>query len=326
MTIQKTFRTVSALLLLASILFTPAAAFAQVTEEERNQQLEKELLMSLPLTSENPNHVVTFTDPSGKGVKLAIDGKDAATIKSPYTLPTLGIGKHTFVFTFKDKEQTPQTLTRDFVIIPRPPQIKTPLVQDGILTFTGTGLAGAQLELMLTSTGSTQTFDATVDTAGNWTFTTPKKIDTGRYTLIALARKNGYSSKYSQPSIFDVGEVNSTSVQSVDTATNPSQPIFFRFGAINSENITRVFTENKDLIILLAAVLVCGLLLGLFFGRVFRNKETRQAEHLLKSVFQNGGIAAAKKCYQRLSRQDWKRHKKRGQHERWQKVFTHRKA
>lgn len=270
-----------------AVFASPKAIFAQTTEEQRNQDLEQQLLLSLPDTTENPNFILTFTDPSGKGVNLSIDGKEPSKISNPYTLPTLGIGKHTLTFKFNDKQQTAQTLDRDLVVIPRAPQIKAPTVTDGILTLNGTGLAGSTIELFISNDVKAEGRETTVDNSGNWTFVSEKTYENGKYTIVALARKYGYSSKFSEAQIFDIGSPDDGKPTVITTTTQNSNPISFSFSSLTAENVVSSLTNNKDLLIVFAVILVLGLLLGLFFSRIFRNSETKKAEKLLKSVFLN---------------------------------------
>jgi hypothetical protein len=209
-------------------------------------------------------------------------------------LPTLGIGKHTLEFNFYDKQKTAQILEQDLVIIPRAPQIKTPEIVNRIVTLNGTGLAGAQVEIFLTNNSKTYSYEAAIDTTGAWIYTTKTALENGRYTAVVIARKYGYASKYSEAQIFDVGSTTPVTTgpnQPPSDNTSTNKDIFFSFSAISLSNIGSIISNNRDLLILIGAIIIVSILIGLILGGAFRSKESKKTENLLKSVFQNGGVA-----------------------------------
>lgn len=253
-------------------------------DDDRIKELEMQLLLNLPLSTENPNHVVTFTDPSPsqKGVFLQIDGKDYKQITSPYTLPTLGIGAHTLYFKFHDKVETQQILERNIAIIPRTPQIKPPVVNGGNVTVSGTGIPTSQVEVLIFNELERTVLFGITDVSGNWSITLDKQLAEGKYTMLAIVRKNGFSSKFSETLGFEVGTNEIT--QEV-TVTPDTKPIYFSFSQINQNNIVDTFKANPDLAYLLVGIFLFAIILTMFINLMFRNKENKKAEKLLKSVF-----------------------------------------
>jgi hypothetical protein len=288
-----TFVIISSTLL--TVLISPNSVSAQDTSEEtlnqildqiddeRIKNLELQLLLSLPLITENPNYILTFTDPSPsqKGIFFQIDGKEYKQITSPYTLPTLGIGKHILNFRFYDKVETQQILERDLVVVPRAPQINPPAVNGGNVTISGTSIAASQVEVLVFNEASRYTFTATSDASGVWSATIDKTLEAGKYTVLATTRKNGFSSKYSETMGFEVGGQTGTTA----TTTTENKSIYFRFDSLDFNNLLPTFTQNGDLAILIVLAFGFGLLIPIIWTLSFRNKETKQAEKLLKSVF-----------------------------------------
>lgn len=259
------------------------AAYLNSLEDERTRQLENQLLLTLPLTTDNPNHVITFTDPSGKGVYLDIDGKGNNKINNPYTLPTLGIGKHTLIFEFHDKEQTEQVLNRELAVIPRAPLMKAPEVADSRLTVSGTGLSMAYVELYLTNGVKTFTSQAEVDDKGAWSIKFPTALEPGKYSIMGVTRKAGYTSKFSE-SISFIVEGSSENPQQI--ITDSDSKIKFSLTNFDFSKIGIIISENPDLLIIILSPLALGLILGVLLKGLLHGKDSKKTEHLLKSALQ----------------------------------------
>jgi len=258
-------------------------------EDERTAALEAQILLSLPLISDNPNHVITFTDPSGEGVYLEIDGGDYEKIENPYTLPTLGIGQHILNFKFTDDEDMVQVLERTFVVIPRVPQIKAPDITGASLTIGGTGIAAGTIELFITNGTLTYNKETAIDKNGIWSYTFEEELTDGRYTVITLARKNGFASKYSEPVIFEI-DADGSSSNSTSTVTVLDK-INFKFSSIGSfGEIAQIVQDNPDLLILILSVILLGFIIGFAISNSTKSDDTKRAEKLLKNALNGKAI------------------------------------
>ncbi|MCC7289904.1 hypothetical protein IT417_01485 [bacterium] len=243
-------------------------------EDERNKKLEEQLGLTLPFETDNPNHIITFKDPSGKGIKLEIDGQGFKTVKSPYTLPSLGIGSHILTFRFTDKEETSQTLEKDLVVVPRPPVISAPEnITKSEITIKGTALAGSTVEIFLA--GDTLNFktDAQVGADGTWSHKFTEEFKYTVYTLIARTKKNGFSSNLSEPVVFEISLGDSGQI-----TTKTPQPIYFNFTDINANNALSVLKNNPHLVLLAALSAILGGLLTWILEGASSRKINKTAE------------------------------------------------
>lgn len=287
---------ISALMLLTflstghSFVYAQDATEDQITEilsdieDERTKDLENQLALNLPIETDNPNFVMTFTDPSGKGVYIQVDGKDYIKIDSPYTFQTLGIGQHTILLKFNDNQQTQQILEKKLVIIPRVPQIKAPEISNGVLTVNGTGIALGTAEIVLTN--GIENFAATteIDLKGYWTYKFENITTDGKYTLFASIRKNGYASKLSEAMSFELSEDQIGGTNSA-TTTLVTSAISFKFSDFKPEDIQSIVAKNPDLIIYTGVQVILGMLLGLFLAKIGKSKDLKKTETLLKNAF-----------------------------------------
>lgn len=243
-------------------------------EDERTKRLETQLGITIPLETDNPNHIISFKDPSGKGVKLDIDGQGLKAVKSPYTLPSLGIGSHILTFKFTDTEQTAQTLEKTIVIIPRPPVMNAPTtVTKSEITLKGTSLAGSTVELFIS--GGTQNFKGLTTTSvdGVWSYKFKENFKLGIWTVIARTKKNGFSSGLSEPVVFEI-----SSKDAGTTITKIEQPIYFSFASLSLSNISSTIKNNPHLLII---ILLSGLIGGLitwFIESLSTRKVNKTAE------------------------------------------------
>lgn len=277
-------------------------------EIARQQALEQQVGFTLPQYTDNPSYVITFTDPSPdkKGVEIQIDGKDFSVMPTPYTFPALTIGKHNLKFRFYDKDGNVQTLEYLFIVIPRSPIINPPVSSENSITIKGTGLSNSDIHLFLTSNTFNHTETVKTDSNGEWSVvvTPDTGISNGIYTVTAYTRRFGYASELSQPTVFEVGNSNQN-----NTNTN-KKGIYFAFNSIDWSNIINTITLNPDLIILLVATLLLGIIPTAILTnsvkrnrdeRIFKNEEKNikgkknNEEKTLREIFESNGKVVEEK-------------------------------
>lgn len=234
-------------------------------EDERVEKLEIELGLTVPSISDNPNHIITFRDPSqNEGVRLEIDGQGFKTVKSPYTLPSLGIGKHTLTFKFTDSEEAPQTLEKTITIIPRPPIIDAPeKLSLTEITFKGTALTASVVDLYLTSGTKSYKAAPEVSTDGSWTYTFKSDFPYGIYNIIGVTRKNGFASSYSEQIVFELSKGGDGIVKE-----DKVNPISFSFTDLVKQNPSDLVRQNPDLLYLTLGSILLGIIVTLLFTRL----------------------------------------------------------
>jgi hypothetical protein len=255
-------------------------------EQERVESIENELNISIPEYTDNPSHIITFIDPSEEkvGVELDIDESGYKDINSPYSLPSLSIGKHRLKFRFVDSIGATKLLTYDLVIIPRPPILKAPEFTDSNLILSGTGLASSEVLLTVSVGASNYTQIADIDSEGNWN--TSIALDTvsdGIYTVFGYTRKNGYASNPSEPAVMEYG---SRGAKEVEDKSNSS--IYFNINDISWDNIPAILTQNPDLIIVIVSALLVGTLITAILFSLFR-RSSRKGEEQEVAEKINGG-------------------------------------
>jgi hypothetical protein len=248
----------------------------QQLEEQRTEEIENELKISIPDYTDNPSHIITFIDPSEEkaGVEIDIDEGGYKEINSPYSLPSLGIGGHSLKFRFVDSLGATKVLEYDIVIIPRPPIIKAPQFSELTLQLSGTGLANSEVVLTVSVGADHYTQIAEIDGDGNWN--TSIEFDTlvsGIYTVFGYTRKNGYASNPSEAVVVEQGDQSSSG----DTG---SSNILFSFNDLDFENIIVIIGQNPDLLILtISAILFGGLVTALLFLLINKsNREVKDVE------------------------------------------------
>ncbi len=290
---QKLFKKLLLVLCLTTIFLPLDNIFSQedvreelnVIENERNQRVEEQLLLNLPEISDNPNHIITFKDPSGNGVSLEIDGQGFTEISSPHTLPSLGLGKHILTFKFSDEQKTEQILERSFTIIPRPPVINPPSIVENEIIISGTSISNAKVDLFLTRDIHNQKAQTETDENGKWEYTFSENIDEGIYTIIATTRRNGISSNYSEPIVFNVGDENVTVVEETKEGE-----LYFSFGKIdfsNFQDISKILKTNPDLPITLGIFFVLGGLLTWLVISIVQRISQGKSKKVLRELLKN---------------------------------------
>jgi hypothetical protein len=239
-------------------------------EEQRLEDIQNELSISVPEYTDNPSHIITFIDPSEEkvGVELDIDEKGYKVISSPYALPSLNIGEHSLKFRFTDSIGATKLLEYETIIIPRPPIVKAPTFDNSFLNVSGTGLANSEI-LVTVSVGSTNFSEISdIDSEGDWSITIPLETDIdGIYTIFAYTRKNGYASNPSEPSVLAYGEEGAITVSQYKDG---EKEIAFSFSNISLEDLPSILSSNPDLIILSVGFLLIGFLVSIILLTLFR--------------------------------------------------------
>lgn len=284
---MKFLKKASIVLVILSFIFSPFLVFADEESVEKQKDEGKiatieELALELPTITDNPSLIITFSDPSTEkeGVHLEIDKKGFTTIKSPYSLPALSIGNHLLKFKFVDKYGATQTIDKEIIIIPRAPILNTPSVETSQIIFSGSGLAGSEVILLLSTDKKMITKVGEVDEDGKWRIEVVDSIPTGTYSFTAFVRKYGYASNLADSMTLDIGNN-----QKPEIKEDGRQKIHFSFKDIDNTNIKEVFSTNTDLIMLLVSALVLGILFGLLFTTIsHKNRENKVVEIASKTL------------------------------------------
>ena len=265
-------------------------------EEEREQDFLNQLLLDIPILTDNPSHIITFVDPSEQksGVQLEIDGKSFQDIKSPYTLPALSIGKHELRFKFVDKYGSTQILEKEIIIVPRPPIINSPTFDDTSLIVSGTGLSNSEINLILSSSKKIFTLKDEIDQDGKWEIKVEKsELNEGIFTFTAYTRRNGYASDLAEPVTFEIGSSENIMMN------GNSKEIYFKFKDLKLNNVL----NHTDLIILVIASFLLGSVLSSIILSLIKNKsEDKKIKVLEKKITENGSTNKDITLKERLSK------------------------
>lgn len=254
-------------------------------EEQRNQEIANQLGFVLPKYTDNPSYIITFKDPSSNesGVEIDLDEKGFNKIESPYTFPALSIGIHDVRFRFNDNADSVKILEYELIVIPRAPIVDTPQISTSTVTVSGSALANSDILYILSSNAYHTTGTVQTDSQGKWSIKVESEQEflPGIYTFTALARKYGYSSNFSTPMTFNIGESITKATEEIKQSG-----ISFSFKSINKENILNIFKENRDLLFLILGSIVLGLGIGAFIKTVLTNskseKKNKEVEKLIK--------------------------------------------
>ncbi len=196
--------TITAALLVSTPAFFIAKVQAQATptptanatstaesELERPRTMLKEISLTLPDATDDPNYTITFVDPSGQGVDITVDDKTTTKAKSPFLLQNLAIGQHTLTFKFKNKEGLLRILTQKLMVVPKAPILdsatKTVVNKPSQVIFKGTALPQANVLIVI---NSQDTHTVTVNTEGQWEFIVPEP-KTGVNNVIFFTVRDG---------------------------------------------------------------------------------------------------------------------------------------
>ncbi|MBN2100636.1 hypothetical protein JW710_01955 [Candidatus Dojkabacteria bacterium] len=243
-------------------------------EEERRQKIRDLLKLQLPEETDNPNYAITFVEPTEDGVEIQVDGEGMSKKKSPFILPSLSIGKHTINFKFKDEEEVTQYLEETIIVIPRPPAFsdeqKKDFKSNEEVELSGTALPNSKVVLMVSSDVITTVID--VDKDGNWETVIDDEVSSGDHSAVALVRKDGYASNFSDVFEFSVGKKSGG-----DSDSDGNDEGF---------SIQNIITEDNIYLVLAGFAVLAGLLLVLI-GRmtvsVFKKRDSGEiSEKLFK--------------------------------------------
>lgn len=289
-------------------------------EQERVENIENELNISIPEYTDNPSHIITFRDPSEDqvGVELDIDESGYKTISSPYSLPSLSIGKHRLKFRFVDSIGATKVLEYDIVVIPRPPILKAPTFEDNSLILSGTGLANSEIILTVSVGAYNDTKIANIDEEGTWkTSITFDTVSGGIYTIYGYTRKAGYASNPSEAAVMEYGTEGVIKKTSQD-----GNQIYFSFKDLSIQELPNTIINNPDLLITVISFLLLGIILTTLFFTVLRSKKEKVAEREVAEKMNNGSTKEEKTLRELLGGQEEKKDvekKKKG------KIFSKKK-
>ena len=278
-------------------------------EAEREGDFLNQLLLNIPEITDNPSHIITFIDPSEerKGVQLEIDGKSFQDITSPYSLPALSIGKHELRFKFVDKYGATQILEKDIVVIPRPPIINSPSVEEEFLIISGTGLSNSEIMLILSTSRKIFTKEDIIDGDGNWEFKISKdELSEGLITFTGYTRRYGYASNLAESVTFELGQSQNI------LFSNGKKDIHFKFKDIAFSDINSIISNNMDLVILIIATFTLGFVLSFLLFSLFKNNlEEKKIKFLEKKISENGKSNKDITLKEKLSQSEPKKEEKK---------------
>jgi hypothetical protein len=245
---------------------TTTTVVEEVLEEDGDIKLK------MPQQTDNPSYVITFVDPSEEkdGVQLEIDGDRYIKIESPYTLPALGIGSHILKFKYTDDEDAVQTLERTLVVIPRPPIMDSPVISDTSVTLTGTGLAGSELLLTISTGVKTYQYETDISETGTWEFIFSEELSESIYSVQGITRKYGYASNFSDVLTFEIGDI-----QTLNNEEETS--ISFHFKDIDTNTLKSLVSTNWELLVFTLSCIVLGIVVGIVFNSLIREHFERKA-------------------------------------------------
>lgn len=269
-TILPTFVNATSDTKVSEVLGTTADQNVQNLNEQevaRTEAITNQLSLELPTQTDNPSYALTFKDPSVEkvGVQLEIDGKGYSEIKSPSTLPALGIGDHTLKFKFTDAAGTTQILEKQMIILPRAPIINVPIISDTKIAISGTGLAKAEILLLISSGEKILSATSNIDENGKWIVDVDsKELGVGVFSINGYTRKYGYASNLSDVLRFEIGNSNGYQIKVKEEG--------FSIKNITKESILNFLNTNKLEVIISASTFVLGIIIGILIMYLTRKK------------------------------------------------------
>lgn len=245
------------------------------TTENNATTTDNSLSLTIATQTDNPSSVITFIDPSTdkKGVQLEIDSKGFTDITSPYTFPALAIGKHTLEFKYVDENGATQVYDTNIIIVPRVPILNSPSITADSISISGTGLANAEIMVLISNGANVVSKNGTIDGEGNWAFNiTRESLPDSVYSISAYVRRYGYASNLSEVTKFTIGE---------NTATVSSDNNKFDLTNLSFNNIKTFIVNNQLYIYLSILFLIIGMFIGLIINK---EKGKKQEERSIKKV------------------------------------------
>lgn len=249
-------------------------------EEKRKKELTEELQLTIPSVTDDPNQTITFKSPNkNEPVTIQVNDKQYTKAKSPFSLPSLNIGKHQIIFKYKNKEGLLRVLSLDLIVIPRAPSfsesLPTQIKSPDTITVSGQTIPSAQVKVVIDSTTvySTSSLDD-----GQWQLEI-KDLDSleyGQHSVMALSFKNGYASQFSDPYQFNL-QKGSLVPQNNGTSSEPN--------SINDLiNQVSQFVRNnqRDLLIISGGIL--ALLIVILINRFLSRKQTDKQEKTIADL------------------------------------------
>ena len=271
-------------------------------EEERTKEIEEQLLLDLPEITDNPNHIVTFRNPSEEeSVYIEIDGDDFKEIGSPYNLPSLSLGRHNLTFKFHDEDNTERKIERNITVIPRPPKIKPPEVTQEGAKISGTALSNSQVELFITRDTYNEKTTIKVDHQGLWEKKFTENIEEGTYTIVGITRSRGYTSEYSNPLVFKVDRTETEE----KVEKEEKEEIVFSLDKIDPTDIQgtiNTISSNRDFAITLLSTLLGGLILGIILVSIINKIIQKKSKKVFKELLTKKSKDEKKTSYTQKSK------------------------
>jgi len=180
------------------------------------------------------------------------------TKKSPYSLPSLSIGRHTITFKFEDEDGVEQTLAEVLIVIPRAPvfseseDLSFDSGED--IVFSGTALPNSTVVFLISSDLVMQL--VTVDSDGNWTLTIDEDLVEGNHQIVGFVRKDGYASDFSDPVTFYMGNVISSELEAGESESEFSLNLNIDWSEIFSEDNKYYFIGAGGVLLLIVLVII----------------------------------------------------------------------
>ncbi len=247
------------------------------TTQEVTTTSTNSLQLTIPSQTENPSVSITFTDPSTdkKGVQLETDNKGFVDITSPYTFPALAIGKHTLEFKYVDENGSTQLYDTTLIVIPRAPILSAPIINSTAITVSGTGLANAEVIVLVSSGSVVINKTTTTDGDGKWNLAIDRNLfEEEVYSVNAYIRKYGYASNLSDSTKFTLNTSSDTQKNTAST---------FSINNISWTKVKSLFIEYQYYIF----VGLTALIVGIFFGLIMHKHDNeRKEEKVVKTVKQ----------------------------------------
>ncbi len=252
--------------------------------DEDREKLKKDLSLDIPKETDNPNHILVFVNPSTKEeVEISIDGSPEKEIKSPYTLPALGIGAHTIEIIYINTNNDTVSLEASLTIVPRPPEIFPPEKSDDGIKISGTSLPLSNVILFISGEKSNYRENINVLENGSWEYLFNEDFDSDFYTAVAYSKKNSFASSLSEPVIFSVTLQDDPGIKPNNVK---DEKLSFSYQILINKDTWLQYKENTQFIIFTVTLIFVGLLIGFIIDRAFLGRQERSTEKILRNALQ----------------------------------------